>query len=383
METGILKLAEAEIRYSLLKDNDNNWMQFWYTIVPEKPERIAGQVKTIEQAESELYKLFKIEVETAVAKRFFSNNIVNHYPELIGYKKRQPTDFFMSLAGQPPASGVKTTLLGMCLNNVKPGSKLRAGEIFCFDTLSGIRHIFAGQIVDPEADKRSGAEKQTERMFRSLKDKLSRLNASIEENVLRTWIYLPHIDADYQEMVKSRKDFFDSINLREDTRYIASTGIRGRNNGRFTRVFMDAYAATGIDKGKIRYIQASEYLSPAHTYGVTFERATAVELGKTDLLFISGTASIDKNGEIAHPGNVIKQTARTLQNISALIDSAGFTKRDLSSFIVYLRDMKDYGFVKPQVENYAGDLPAIYVKAPACRPGWLVEIEATAVRFRG
>jgi len=381
METGILKLAEAEVKYSFLKDGDNNWLQFWYVIIPKKPEQIAKQLKTIEKAESELYETFKIEVESVAAKRFFSSDLINHSREFINYKKRQAGDFFMSLTGQPPASGVKATLLGMCLSNIKVNSKFREGKIFRFDTTSGIRHIFAESIIDANADEHADSEKQTKRIFGFLKDKFSDFHASFAESVLRTWIYVPHIDADYPGMVKARKEFFDSVNLTKDTRYIASTGIQGKSGDRFARVFMDAYAATGVNKGKIRYIQAPEYLSPTHIYGVTFERATAVELGKSDFLFISGTASIDKEGAVVHPENVKKQTEHTLQNISALISSAGFARKDLSSFIVYLRDPADYDFVKPRIDRYAKNLPAVYVKAPACRPSWLIEIEATAARF--
>lgn len=374
-------MAEAEIKYSLLKNSKHNWLQFWYAIIPEKPEQIADQVKTIKQAESELYKFFKIEPETSVTKRFFSSDLTNHYREFIKYKEKQPSDFFMSLTEQPPASGVKAALLGVCLSNVKANSKFRNGKFFRFDTTSGTRHIFAEHIVDSEAGENSDSEKQTKKIFRFLKDKLSDFNTSIEESVLRTWIYLPHIDADYPGMVKARKKFFDSINLTKDTRYIASTGIQGGSGGRFTRVFMDAYAATGINNEKIRYIQAPEHLSPAHLYGVTFERATAAESGKTDFLFISGTASIDKNGRVVHPGDVTRQTEHTLRNISALLDAAGFAKEDLSNLIVYLRDAADYGFIKPQINRYAGNLPAVYVKAPACRPEWLIEIEANAARL--
>jgi enamine deaminase RidA (YjgF/YER057c/UK114 family) len=105
-----------------------------------------------------------------------------------------------------------------------------------------------------------------------------------------------------------------------------------------------------------------------------------VEIGKTNFLFISGTASIDKEGEIVHPDDVVKQTERTLENIDALLESGKFTTIDISSLIVYLRDSTDYEFVKPLIEEYSQGLPAIYVKAPVCRPGWLIEIEATAAK---
>ena len=137
-------------------------------------------------------------------------------------------------------------------------------------------------------------------------------NATIENSVLRTWIYTPHVDADYPGIVKARKDLFERINLTKETHYIASTGIQGGTGGRFMRVSMDAYAVTGIPEENIRYIHAPEFMCPTHDYGVTFERATAVKLGQTDFLFISGTASIDKNGDVVHPGDIENQTVRTL-----------------------------------------------------------------------
>ncbi len=379
METGILKLNETEIKYSFLKDNNSGWLHFFYAIIPDKPEQIADQIKTIEQAEIGLLKNFKIENKTATVKRFFSSDLINHHDEIINYKNRQNTDFFMSLTEQPPVPSVKVVLLGMSLNNII--DKYRDDQMFYFDTASGLKHIFAEHLTDADSDEHSDSEKQTKKIFKNLEEKLSALNTSIEESVLRTWLYAPHVDADYPGIVKARKEFFDSINLTKDTHYIASTGIQGGTGNRFARVFMDAYAVIGINKEKIRYIQAPEYLCPTDIYGVTFERATAIEMGNVDYLFISGTASIDKEGEIVHPGNVVKQTERTLENISALLCSANFTEKDLSNFMIYLRDPADYGFVKPLIDQYRENLPAVYVKAPVCRPGWLIEIEATAEKI--
>ncbi len=379
METGILKLTGTDVRYSILKDSNDCWVQFYYTIVPERPELIADQIRTIEQAETELFETFKIDSTTAAVKKLFSSDLINHRDEITSYKQRQETDFFFSPTEQPPVPSAKAALLGMCLSNIT--DKFRDENVFYFDTTSGIRHIFAEHLIDPDSDEHSDSQKQTSRVFSILKKMLSKFDTTIEDSVLRTWLYAPHVDADYPGIVKARSDLFDSINLTQDTHYIASTGIQGGTGDRFARVSMDAYAVTGMNKDKIRYIQAPDHMSPTHIYGVTFERATAVTLGDTDFLFISGTASIDKNGDVVHPGNVVKQAERTLENISALLDSAGFAKDDLSSFIIYLRDQADYDFVKPVIDKYSKSLPAVCVKAPVCRPGWLIEIEATAGKY--
>lgn len=371
--------AAAEIKYNFLNGNNSEWMEFMYSIMPTATEKIEDQIRTIEQAEGDLFKKHGIDPDTIAAKRIFSSDLITHRQHITEYKNRSKQDFFMSVTEQPPSSGVKLTVLGLCLSNIT--SKHRDGRFFYLDTTSGLKQIWAEHLIDSEADENTNSEKQTEKIFNMLRNKLQEFGATIQDSVVRTWIYTPNVDADYPGIVKARRELFDSINLTKDTHYIASTGIQGGSESRFARVFMDAYAVIGLDEERIHYIQAPEHLSPTHIYGVTFERATAVEIGNTNFLFISGTASIDKEGEIVHPGDVINQTERTLENIDALLDSGNFTKGDLSSFIVYIRDSADYEFVKPIIEKYSTDLPTIYVKAPVCRPGWLIEIEATAARI--
>lgn len=379
MRTGRLSIPDAEVKYSFLNDRAGKWMQFWYSIMPNRPDHIKDQIRTIEQAELDTFSTLGINSKTSAIRRFFSSDLISHHDEILDYKSRQDTDFYLSITEQPPSTGVKLALLGMCLSNIT--SKHREDNVFFFDT-SGIRHIFAEHIVDTDADEHSDSEVQTANIFKALKDILSGFNATIEDNVLRTWLYAPHVDADYAGIVKARKEFFDSINLTKDTHYIASTGIQGGSMNQFARVFMDVYAVVGIDEQDIRYIEVPEHMSPTHIYGVTFERATGIHMGPTDFLFISGTASIDRAGEIVHPGDIAKQTERTLENISALLEATDFIAADLSSFIVYLRDPTDYSFVRPIIDEYLENLPTVYVKAPVCRPGWLIEIEATAARFR-
>jgi len=380
METGFIKLAGADVKYSFLRTGEETWQEFWYSIVPQKSKPIADQIREIEQAEFELFESQNIAPETIAARRIFSSDLINHSDEIDKYKTRQKSDFFLSVTEQPPANNFKIALMGMCLYNILPNGKIRNDNIICMDTDTGIKHIFIEHLLDIEADEYSDAESQTTKIFNFLEEKLAEFGTTTKESVLRTWIYAPHVDADYPGIVKARKVLFDVMNMTEETHYIASTGIQGGSGNRFARVFMDVYAVVGIQQNNVRYIQAPEHLSPTHVYGVTFERATAAELGKMDFLFISGTASIDNKGAVVHPGDVVKQTERTLENISALVDSANFQKEDLSSFIVYLRDPADYEFVKPLIEQYCPDLPIVYVKAFVCRPGWLIEIEGTAAK---
>ena len=57
---------------------------------------------------------------------------------------------------------------------------------------------------------------------------------------------------------------------------------------------------------------------------------------------------------------------------------------DLKQATVYLRDWADAGIVSKILDKSPlGQIPHIIVKAPVCRPGWLVEIDAIAVNSAG
>jgi enamine deaminase RidA (YjgF/YER057c/UK114 family) len=376
MKTGRRQVAAAEVRFAFLDDHNGRMAEFWYGITPAAYLRLPEQIAAISEAEETLLREFSIPAAQIVSKRFFSSDLHLHGEALRRQKVRQGEEYFCSVVEQPPANGARLALLGLCLGSVQ--TKRRSGPCFVVESDFGVRHFFVEHLAvdDAQAD----AEAQTSRIFQELARLLAREDATIADHVLRTWIYAPHLDADYPGIVRARNAVFSAIGLVPESHFIASTGIQGGAGLRFARVLMDVYAMSGSGRGRTRYIHVPDFMPPTHTYGVAFERATAVAVGPLEFLFISGTASIDKHGQILHEGDVERQTERTLENLAAVLDAADFARGDLTSLIVYLRDPADHAFVQPRVRAFAGDVPAIYVKAAVCRPGWLVEIEATAAR---
>ena len=132
------------------------------------------------------------------------------------------------------------------------------------------------------------------------------------------------------------------------------------------------------------YLYALENLSPTHIYGVTFERATRMIYGDRSHYYISGTASIDKAGEILHVGDVRTQTERVFDNIEALLAEGNGKLADMKQAIIYLRDGADMNIVKEVVDRrMSPETGRMIVRGPVCRPGWLVEIEGIAVNTQG
>jgi enamine deaminase RidA (YjgF/YER057c/UK114 family) len=192
--------------------------------------------------------------------------------------------------------------------------------------------------------------------------------------------FVQNVDVNYKGLVEARKMFFSNHDLNEQTHYITSTGIEGRHAQSDIHVLFDAYAVKGLKKGQQKFLQASTHLNPTYQYGVTFERGVKVLYEDRDHILISGTASINKEGDIVDPGNITGQTERMLENIKALLLEADASFEDLVQMIVYLRDISDYQIVNSIFEERFPDVPKIITLAPVCRPGWLIETECIAVK---
>ncbi len=142
---------------------------------------------------------------------------------------------------------------------------------------------------------------------------------------------------------------------------------------------MDAYAIAGVRPEQIEYLSAPDHLGPTHAYGVTFERATSVAYRDRKHVIISGTASIDPDGNILYPGNLSLQLDRTVENIEALLKQTGATFEDMCVFVAYVREPDDHALVWQQLRERFADVPIQLLTASICRPEWLIEIEGIAI----
>ncbi|MDR1517231.1 MAG: hypothetical protein LBS52_03885 [Dysgonamonadaceae bacterium] len=290
-----------------------------------------------------------------IFKRYFVSDAINHAP-LLPISDTVTT----SIVQQPPLNGTKVTLWAYFVENSNPHYK----------------HIFHTQLHNHSEDEFT----QTEEIFEAYHSELKKQRLSLADNCIRTWIFVQGVDTHYAGMVKARKLHFYKQGLTEHTHYIASTGIEGKYLHPGTTVLMDAYAISGIVPEQITYIKGASHFSPTHKYGVTFERATAVDYGDRRHIFVSGTASIDNKGQIVFPLDIVKQVERTLENISVLLAEGGAEMTDMAQLIVYLRDTADYAVVSDYLDQHLPAMPKVIVWAPVCRPGWLVEMECIAVK---
>ena len=279
----------------------------------------------------------------------------------------------VSVIGQPPLDGSKAAMWVYMVSDAEPVSGIEG--IWSAEYL-GYRHLWFSN----GCHCGGGSREQTEVILDSYAENLASYGCDIPAHCLRTWFFVQDVDANYAGVVEGRKERFVQMGLTEQTHYLASTGIAGTNEHKDSLVSMDAYAVDGISEGKVTYLKGSTHLNPTHEYGVTFERGTAVDFADRRHVLISGTASIDNRGQIVHPGDIRNQTLRMWENVGVLLDEAGCSYDDVAHMIVYLRDIADYADVRSMYEERFPDHPKVFVLAPVCRPGWLIEMECMAIK---
>ena len=307
---------------------------------------------------------------TAVIKRYFLSDVANQGDSVL---LADPSDCAKSIVGQPPLDGSKVALWVYMMTDVN-SRRLPSG--FYEVSHGAFRHLWNASAHNTAQN----SEYQTRLAFNEYIMQLAQEGCTLADNCIRTWLFVSNIDVNYAGVVTARNRVFFTQGLTDTTHYIASTGIGGSAIDPKVMMQMDNYAVAGIQKEQIRFLYASTHLNRTSDYGVSFERGTSIDYRDRRQVFISGTASIDAKGQIVHPNDVVSQTRRVWENVEALLSEAECTFDDVCSMIVYLRDIADYHVVRALYEERFPGYPVVFVHAPVCRSGWLVEMECMAIK---
>lgn len=329
----------------------------------------AAQLQAMGQAAERLQGL--LPSARPVFARFFVSDAANQGAQ--ARELAQGWGCAVSVVQQPPLNGTKIALWIYYQEDMRVtpiGGGMAAAEHGAY------RHLWLGGENVPGA----GSHMATYQMLDTYARALERQGLSLEANCLRTWFFVRDVDVNYRGVVEGRNELFAEHGLTADTHFIASTGIGGLGASPEVSVLFDAYAVGGINPEQVKHLHAPNHLNPTHEYGVAFERGTAVDYGDRRHVFISGTASIDSHGQVVHPGDIARQTARMLENVAALLTDADCGWADVAHFIVYLRDTADCAVVSGIFDELLPQMPRVITLAPVCRPGWLVEVECMAIR---
>ncbi|MFI4913199.1 MAG: Rid family hydrolase [Sedimentisphaeraceae bacterium JB056] len=366
----------TEIKTSIFK-SDNGVDEYNIFIRPSSYSSVEKQLAEINESYRLTLNELGIDSDTSIFRRFFCSDLNNQAIrfEQFDITSSQKSNCAVSFICQPPMMPAKISMWAYHISDPSGIEKSWQDNSLKLQRKDHVHHwttnlcAFAGQ----------NSYYQTEGIFSKYNSYLDANELTLSDNVVRTWFFVQNVDVNYKGFVEARNDIFKEAGLTKETHYIASTGIEGRHVNPQHNTAMDSYAISNIRHEQLEFLSVPENMCPTHDYGVSFERATTVKYRDRKHTFISGTASIDKKGQVVHKGDVLKQLDRTVENVQALLDKCGSKLSDIASAIVYIRDISDFSIIKENISKYLGGTPHEIVLAPVCRPEWLIEIEAIAI----
>jgi enamine deaminase RidA (YjgF/YER057c/UK114 family) len=197
-------------------------------------------------------------------------------------------------------------------------------------------------------------------------------------DVVRTWIYLRELERDYADFNQGRRRFFQNAGL---LRFPASTGIEAALVDSDSPLAMDLYAVGSGGEATIEAMNAAP-MGEASAYGSLFARGSLLREAGHELVFVSGTASIDQQGRIVARGDAKGQLRCMLANAAGVLAPAGLGLADAVSVTAYLKQARLLPEFRraAQAAGLPATAPTAIVVADICRPEWLCEIELVAGR---
>jgi enamine deaminase RidA (YjgF/YER057c/UK114 family) len=200
-------------------------------------------------------------------------------------------------------------------------------------------------------------------------------------NVIRMWNYLDELLSWYDEFNAVRNAFFTKHAV-YDSLVPAGTGI-GASNKHETSYIGDLWAIKPLESASAKlaaFPVPSPLQCPALDYKSSFSRAVEIVSNNFRTLSVSGTASIEPGGKTVFLNDTEKQIDKTLQVISAILESRDMTWSDAVRGIAYFADIADRPLLAARMKaNGISEIPMAISHTAICRDDLLFEIELDAV----
>ncbi len=312
---------------------------------------------------------------------------------------------------QRPCGGQALAIEGLAIGGHQVRVRRLAAdtwEVQC----EGIRWVYFAGITPPTTLQ--GAFAQTEYCLKEFAGRLKAAACTFRD-VPRIWFYQGGITSAehescqsiveqeavnerYRELNRARTNYFDLARARNEMIvaadksivYPASTGIGTEGKSLLVSALAMQTSRSDVELVRLENPMQTSAYDYSRQFSVSspkFSRAMALVTDKHTTIWVSGTASI-VNSETVHPGDVVKQTHQTIDNIERLIERENFARHgyhrcgatlgDLAKVRVYVKHAEDFAACRQVCRERLPELPTIYAHADICRPELLVEIEGVA-----
>ncbi|MBD3377800.1 hypothetical protein GF406_22410 [candidate division KSB1 bacterium] len=228
------------------------------------------------------------------------------------------------------------------------------------------------------ADRSASRDTQTNCLMDSIQAILQ-ANEFDMTDIVRTWFYNDDILSWYSSFNNIRTGFYQKTGI-IDHRIPASTGVGIYHPESIASVAHILAVKAKQEAVRIETVD-SPLQCPATRYGSSFSRAAVMKYNGFNHLYVSGTASIDSQGNTVYVNDLEGQIQKTYEVVAEILSSCQMSYTDVVSGVIYLARYEDIDFFEEFADSQKLPVfPAILAENIVCRGDLLFEIEVEAIK---
>ena len=202
------------------------------------------------------------------------------------------------------------------------------------------------------------------------------------QDVSRTWLYVADLLDWYPDLNRVRNSLFERHGIGDKADGVAppaSTGIQGFHPAG-APCFMELLAVEGKNGERPFRALRPKRQCEAWKYGTAVSRGMSIDLGNQHLVTVSGTASIDKQGNSIHKDDAEKQILTTVENVEDLLSHEQLSLDSTVWQTLYFKDHETWQcWCDLERRGKVPELHGPRVVADLFRDELLFEMEATVL----
>lgn len=115
----------------------------------------------------------------------------------------------------------------------------------------------------------------------------------------------------------------------------------------------------------------------------SYSHGLKVDVGDSEMIFVTGQIAMDKEGNAVAPGDLIAQTEFVFQNLQTILNEAGSSLNDVVKAVIYVTDItkfKDISAVRNKYFAISKPVSTLVEISATVKQGCDIEIEVIAIK---
>ena len=123
--------------------------------------------------------------------------------------------------------------------------------------------------------------------------------------------------------------------------------------------------------------QDSAEIMGAYSHGLT------IDVGDSEMIFVTGQIAMDKNGNAVAPGDIEKQTEFVFESIKKILNEANSSLDDVVKVVIYVTRMDNFSKISPIRNKYLANSKPVSTLIEinkTVKEGCDIEIDVIAIK---